>query len=50
MEEWGGGKIDLTGVGVFSDIDLTMMVHPTPVTVSHDIMVGAEGMFIAIYS
>lgn len=34
-EEGGGGKIDMIKAGVFDDIDVAMMVHPCPKTVSH---------------
>ncbi|XP_063403230.1 xaa-Arg dipeptidase-like [Mytilus trossulus] len=34
-EEGGGGKIDMIKAGVFDDIDVAMMVHPSPKTSSH---------------
>ncbi|CAC5409034.1 Peptidase M20 domain-containing protein 2 [Mytilus coruscus] len=34
-EEGGGGKIDMINAGVFDGIDVAMMVHPCPKTVSH---------------
>lgn len=34
-EEGGGGKIDMINAGVFDNIDIAMMVHPSPETSSH---------------
>ncbi|XP_071134821.1 xaa-Arg dipeptidase-like [Mytilus edulis] len=34
-EEGGGGKIDMINKGVFDDVDVAMMVHPFPKTISH---------------
>lgn len=34
-EEGGGGKIDMINKGVFDDVDVAMMVHPSPKTSSH---------------
>ncbi|CAC5409037.1 Peptidase M20 domain-containing protein 2 [Mytilus coruscus] len=34
-EEGGGGKIDMINNGVFDDIDVAMMVHPSSKTSSH---------------
>ncbi|XP_052088650.1 xaa-Arg dipeptidase-like [Mytilus californianus] len=34
-EEGGGGKIDMINAGVFDNIDVAMMVHPSPETRSH---------------
>ena len=33
-EEGGGGKIDLLKAGVFNNIDVAMMVHPSKCTVA----------------
>ena len=41
-EEGGGGKIDLIKAGVFDNIDVAMMVHPSPITVSYTAMIGGD--------
>ena len=41
-EEGQGGKINLIEAGVFDDVDVAMMVHPTQMTVSHTAMIGVD--------
>jgi metal-dependent amidase/aminoacylase/carboxypeptidase family protein len=50
-EEGQGGKINLIEAGVFDDVDVAMMVHPTPITVSHakpNRILELEGMELSI--
>lgn len=42
-EEGYGGKIDLIESGTFNNIDVAMMVHPFPKTISNVEMLAVDG-------
>lgn len=44
-EEAGGGKIDLLNAGVFDDVDVAMMSHPTSFTDARPIFLRSKRLY-----
>ncbi|CAL1535330.1 unnamed protein product [Lymnaea stagnalis] len=45
-EEGGGGKIELLNAGVFDDVDVAMMSHPTSFTDPRPIFLGGKRFYV----